>query len=229
MKHYQDKFSMIKKIIGKQNPVIIEIGAHYGEDSLRLLETFSQLKLYCFEPDPRNIAAFKAHVNDNRIELFEVALSDTTGTATFYQSYQEYRERELPPKYDWIDKDLYLQEALNNSGSSSLKKGYKFVLDGSILVETKRFDEWSLENNIEQIDFAWIDVQGAEKEVLDGMGDHIRKIKLLWIEYGESQYEGALGRRETIEYLDARGFVVVEKFSSHSAAGDLLFLRKENV
>ncbi len=229
MKHYKDKFSMIKKIVGKENPVIIEIGAHYGEDSLRLAETFSGLELYCFEPDPRNIVAFKKYIKDPRIQLFEIALSDTSGVAEFYQSYQEYDETDLPTKYDWIDQEVYLKESLNNSGSSSLKKGYKFVLNDSILVKTQRFDEWSEENEIQEVDFAWIDVQGAEKEVLDGMGESIRKIKLIWIEYGETQYVGALRRSETINYLHNKGFTPVEQFSSQGNAGDLLFLRKKNV
>ena len=220
---------MIKKIVGKEDPLIVEIGAHYGEDSLRLVETFNGVQLYCFEPDPRNIVAFKKYINDARIQLFEIALSDTTGVAEFYQSYQEYNETDLPTKYDWIDQEVYLKESLNNSGSSSLKKGYKFVLNDSILVKTQRFDEWSEENGIQEVDFAWIDVQGAEKEVLDGMGDAIRKIKLIWIEYGETQYMGALRRSETINYLYNRGFIPVEKFSSQGNAGDLLFLRKKNV
>ena len=34
---------------------IVEVGAHYGEDTLRFLKFFPNSNIYCFEPDPRNI------------------------------------------------------------------------------------------------------------------------------------------------------------------------------
>jgi 2-O-methyltransferase len=229
MKHYKAKFDLLKKIIKKENPVVVEIGAHYGEDSLRFLESFPEITLYCFEPDPRNIKMFKKYIDDDRVTLFESALSSENGTAEFYQSYQDNNEAPTPPKYDWIDSETYENEKLNNSGSSSLKKGYEFTIDKSITVITQKYADWALENNVEAVDFVWMDVQGAEKEVLDGMGDTIRNVELFWMEYGETTYEGAMTREETANYMSSRGFALVEKLSSQGSAGDLLFLRKENV
>jgi len=230
MKHYAPKFELLRRIIGKENPVIVEIGSHFGEDSLRFLESFPGVELHCFEPDPRSIKVFKKYVKDSRVRLYEVALSDTEGVATFYQSYQPADPGAPPAKYDWIDESLYHEEELSNSGSSSLKKGYQFNKSTTIEVTTQRFDSWLNEpGSPEEIDFAWIDVQGAEKNVLEGMGAHIRKIKLIWIEYGETTYEGSLTRAATVDYMNERGYSVVEQFSSQTAAGDLLFLRRENV
>ena len=229
MKHYKAKFDFLKKIIPKDNPVVVEIGAHYGEDSLRFLETFPQITLHCFEPDPRNIKVFKKYVNDERVILHETALSNKNGTAEFYQSYQEHNKAPTPDKYDWIDSVTYDEEKLNNSGSSSLKKGYEFTLGETVTVTTQTYLDWADQNSVDAVDFVWMDVQGAEKDVLDGMGDAIRNIQLFWMEYGETSYEDAMTREETIAYMSARGFAAVEKFSSQAAAGDLLFLRKENV
>jgi len=229
MKHYKSKFEMLKKIIGKENPVVLEIGAHYGEDSLRFLETFSDITLYCFEPDPRNLAVFKKYVTDPRAILCDIALSDTNGTAEFFQSYQEHQKNATPDKYDWIDSETYQNEKLNNSGSSSLKKGYQFTLGETITVQTRRYDDWADEQGVSEVDFVWLDVQGAERDVLDGMGERIRTIKLIWLEYGETDYDDAMSREETIEYMTTKGFAAVEKLSSQATAGDLLFLRKENV
>ena len=61
------------------------------------------------------------------------------------------------------------------------------------------------------------------------MGERIRTIKLIWLEYGETDYSDAMSREETIEYMATKGFAAVEKLSSQAPAGDLLFLRKENV
>tara|TARA_R100000315_G_C5229438_1_gene140363 strand:+ start:590 stop:1285 length:696 start_codon:yes stop_codon:yes gene_type:complete len=228
MKKYQQKFENFKYVVGKDNPIIIEIGSHYGEDSLRFIETFEKANVYCFEPDPRNIDIHKKHINDDRIKLFEIALSNQTGEAEFYQSYDD---KEIPDrvfdKYDWIDREEYIKKNLNNSGSSSLKKGYGNVLEDKIKVKTKRFDEWYDENLSEQlVDFCWIDVQGAEKDVFNGMGDKINKIKHIWVEYGEMNYEDAMDRNETIRYLESKGFFLITSLSSYTSAGDLLFVNK---
>ena len=228
MKKYKEKFDSFKYVIGKNNPTIIEIGSHYGEDSLRFIETFENAMVYCFEPDPRNINIHKKHINDDRIKLFEIALSNQTGEAEFYQSYDD---KEIPDrvfdKYDWIDREEYVKKNLNNSGSSSLKKGYNNVLEGKIKVKTKRFDEWYNENLPKQlIDFCWIDVQGAEKDVFDGMGNTIDKIKHIWVEYGEMGYQDAMDRDETIRYLENKGFFLITSLSSYTSVGDLLFVNR---
>jgi len=227
MKHYGEKFNMFKSIIKKNNPVIIEIGAHYGEDTLRFLETFKNPMIYCFEPDPRNITIFKKHVKVPNIILLEFALSNFDGKAEFFQSYDEAGHFSVPSKYDWINLEDYRNNKLSNSGSSSLKCGYTKILKESIEVATKRFDTWYKENNIGVIDLAWIDVQGAEKDVLLGMGEEMDKIKHIWIEYGEKDYEDAMSRRETINLLESKGYQVISSISSFSETGDLMFRRAE--
>jgi len=221
MKTYGKKFEDFKSILNKDNPKIIEIGAHFGEDSVRFSETFENAEIFCFEPDPRCVKVFKKYVKDKNIKLFPIALSDKNGTAEFYQSYDNNIVDLVPNKYDWIDVKDYNDNKLSNSGSSSLKAGYRNNLD-KIVVETKRFDDWYIENNISDIDLVWIDVQGAEKEVLDGIGDIINNIGLIWIEYGEKEYEGALSREETILYMKEKGFLMVDALSSNSESGDLM-------
>lgn len=227
LKHYKEKFENFKNLLNKENPIIVEVGAHYGEDSLRFLEIFENPTLYCFEPDPRNVRIFKKYVLDSKIKLFEFALSDKNGEGAFFQSYDEEQSNYVPAKYDWIKDEDYKNEKLGNSGSSSLKKGYNKTLPSAIKVQTRRFDTWCSENNIQEIDLAWIDVQGAERDVLDGMGALINRVKYIWIEYGEKMYEGAMSRQETIEYFRSRGFKILDKYSSYSQVGDLLAERSD--
>ena len=221
------KFENLKKLLKKDDPIIIEVGSHYGEDTLRFLESFRGVNLFCFEPDPRNIEIFKKYVNDSRVKLFEVALSDKKGKASFYQSYQEYNQSHIPDKYEWIDKEDYIQNRLNNSGSSSLKKGYPHILQNKIEVETDRFDNFYNINNISEIDLAWIDVQGAEREVIEGMGSQIKKIKYIFMEYGETLYEGGMSRKESLALMNKKGFEEIVEFSSKNPQGDILCKNSE--
>jgi len=217
---------MLRQIIGVENPVIVEIGAHYGEDSMRFLETFENPTIYCFEPDPRNIKVFKKHINHPNIVLCEFALSNINGSAEFFQSYDPGGQNNVPEKYDWISFQDYKIEKLSNSGSSSLKRGYKKTLQESVEVETRRFDTWCEDNNVDFVDFVWIDVQGAERDVILGMGDAIRSVKYIWMEYGEALYEDYMDRSDTINFMRERMFEEVPQLSNTHFQGDILFINK---
>ena len=227
IKNYKNKFYNIKKLIKNTEPVIVEIGAHYGEESLRFKHIFPDASLHCFEPDPRNISIFKKHVPLNKVFLYELALSNTVGKKNFYQSFNEDKVFKVPEKYDWISLEDYNLLKLNNSGSSSLKKGYQKILPEKIVVRTERFDNWAKIHNIDLIDLVWIDVQGAESDVIEGMGEKINSINYVWIEYGEKSYEDALSREETIKLFRDKGFYLVNHLSSKSQIGDLLFSKKK--
>ena len=58
------------------------------------------------------------------------------------------------------------------------------------------------------------------------MGDKIANVRFVWIEYGEQEYEDAMSREQTVQYMENRGFKVVSVFSDVTSAGDLLFQRK---
>jgi FkbM family methyltransferase len=224
MKNYHKKFNMIKMALNKENPTILEIGAHYGEDSLRFLETFKEPKIYCFEPDPRNIEIFEKYVKSKKVNLCKKALSNCNGKSIFYQSFTPLEEESVPEKYNWISKEDYFKKKANNSGSSSLKKGYKSTFKNTIEVETIRADSWIENKNIELIDLIWIDVQGAEKEVIQGFGEILNIVNFIWIEYGEVSYEGGMTREETIKLLSDSGFVCIQNLSDKGPQGDLFFV-----
>ena len=137
MKHYVEKFQKIKDLLNKNNPIIIEIGAHYGEDTLRFLEIFPNAKIHCFEPDDRNINIFNQMVNDDRVVLYQSALSNQNGKARFYKSFTENESNIVPEKYDFISLDEYQNNLLHNSGSSSIKKDTQTVFLKNIMF--KRF------------------------------------------------------------------------------------------
>ncbi|MDA8576276.1 FkbM family methyltransferase, partial [Candidatus Marinamargulisbacteria bacterium] len=199
-----------------------EIGAHYGEDSRRFLDYFSDVKLICFEPDPRNSHIFKTYIDDQRVTLYEEALSNKVGMAPFYQSFQN-SSSPIPDKYQWIDPTLYHKHQLHNSGASSLKKGYNHLLKNPIQVPTNRFDCWHQSVNNPFIDLVWLDVQGAEKEVIEGMGNAIASIHYIWMEYGELDYDGALSRQATIDFMTNKGFSLAPFLSNRGLQGDALF------
>ena len=76
----------VEALVGKHDPVILEIGANDGEDSHKFLNHFGRIKLFCFEPDARAIAKFKKRIDDGRCTLIEKAVAARSGSTSFWQS-----------------------------------------------------------------------------------------------------------------------------------------------
>ena len=216
----------IKRILRKDNPFVLEIGSHIGLDTLKFLNEFKDITIYCFEPDPRCIAVFKEIVKDPRCTLIEAAVSNADGIVVLHLSGG------WPPGYkdqmDWI----YGRGDWN--ASSSIKKSvsnssmYPWLsFEKRIEVRTLKLDTWIKENNIGSVDFVWADVQGAEKELIEGAVNALTVVKYFFTEYGEkSPYPDAMTRKETIDVLSQHDFEIMPQYSDEGAVGNLLFRNK---
>jgi FkbM family methyltransferase len=174
--------SEIHELVGRDDPLILEIGCNDGGDSLAFLAEFSDCRLHCFECDPRPIRAFRSQVSDDRCQLHEVALSDRTGVATLHMSGgTDNRFRE-----DW---DLS-SSLLEPTGHLSAVPWVTF--ERSCEVETVRLDDWA-DRMIPDavVDFIWMDVQGAEHLVVSGGASTFTRTRFCYFEYSDSElYKG---------------------------------------
>src|ERR1043165_3918927 len=66
--------SALKPLIGKDDPVIIEVGANVGQTTEEFLREMPGSKIFCFEPEPRAIAKFKDRISSPNVTLFECAV-----------------------------------------------------------------------------------------------------------------------------------------------------------
>jgi FkbM family methyltransferase len=78
--------ALLKQLLGTDAPLILEIGANDGTDTVRFLRAFPDATVYAFEPDPRAVAKFKARGYHPRLHLFEIAIGAEDGEADFYSS-----------------------------------------------------------------------------------------------------------------------------------------------
>jgi len=111
--------------------------------------------------------------------------------------------------------------------SSSLKGGHPHLKNADIIrVKTIKLDDWACKNGIEKVNLLWVDVQGAEREVLIGAMKLLNNTDYIFIEYGETLYEGGMTRKETIHLLSDR-FKLISGYSSITERGDLVFINKK--
>lgn len=184
----------IRQLVSRPNPTIIEIGCHDGTNTRWFLDIFDSPRIFCFEPDPRAVLRFKENIGDRpEISLFEYAISDKNGETTFYMSSGE--ESELMPG-EW-----------DCSGSIRRPKNHLIVhpwckFEKNIIIETKTLDTWRREQDIDNIDFIWMDVQGAEIDVIRGGRNTLKNTRYLYTEYSNKElYEGQISLKLLLKEL----------------------------
>ena len=166
----------IKNLINKENPIIFEIGCADGGDTLEFINTFNDLEIYCFEPEPKNIKLVKEKINYSKHFLFEGVISDKNTTLTFNRS-----RTDNPNDLSYSGSIVKPKEHLNEWPS------IKF--DEEITVESITLDTFCDKNNINIIDFIWADVQGAEDLMIIGGSESFKnKVRFLYTEYSNKEY-----------------------------------------
>jgi len=164
---------------------IIDIGSRLGSFTLFAADRAPQAHIYAYEPDPQNAALIRESVRlsslESRVTLKEQAVAATAGTLDFYSSEE-------------------------CSGWSSL-----YPLDSATIkttVPAVTLEQVLKDNGIATCDFAKIDCEGAEYDMLYTCPDEIlKRLKFIALEYHK-----IAGERHNADALQAflreRGFEV---------------------
>lgn len=230
----------IKKLIGeKEKIVIFEIGCADGVDSKDFLTTFGDnLMLYTFDPEPINIqimtkeGMFDAQGNSNNSLVSDArhifspyALCDKDGTVEFNRSRNTAGEG---GGYFWGRYSGSIRKPKTHLYSDVYGNRWPAcVFDEVEEVSSIRLDTFCKNNDISSIDFLWMDVQGAEKDVFSGAQNMLKNINYVYTEfYNEEMYSGCVGLEEIKSLLP--NFEVINIWSYHDAdGGDVLFRNME--
>jgi len=185
---YMDKLNIKKLLNNIENPTILEIGCNDGQDTLEFIKTFSDITIHCFEPDNRAYSKFIQNVKYKNCFIYNLAISNVDGELDFHVSDSNQKKPGTP---------LCVGNNWDKSGSIKKPKLHTAVhpwctFDKVIKVKTLKLDTWIEQNKINQIDFIWADVQGAEEDMITGgINTFNEKVKYLYTEYSQTQlYEG---------------------------------------
>jgi FkbM family methyltransferase len=192
-------FDFLKKCGFDSSSIIFEIGSHMGFDTQEIRKILPDSKIYCFEPDPRNIKILKKRGIFNIANINTFAISDKDGDEYFNLSSGEIKEKTGNKYYD---KNTW-------SASSSIRNPKNHLnifpwcrFDKRILVETKKLDTFCSNNNIDHINFIWMDVQGCEDLVFKGGENILRNTEYIFTEYSNDElYEGQMNLNQLINFL----------------------------
>lgn len=191
-----NKFDFLKNNLRK-SPIIIEIGMHHGEDTLKFRNLFPDSLIIGFEPDPRCAEIIKSK-NIKNLEFFKCALSDKKGEMIFYQSDSQdgwdgsgslKKPKEHLKRFPHIDFDKSVTVPVT-------------TLDFVLAMLVNDFEEVLLPRD-EVIDLIWIDVQGSEKDVFKGALNTLKRTKYIHFEVydGVEMYENQPTLKEIMNQL----------------------------
>jgi len=160
---------LLRKVLGKNlieiefyeiapyltdSPVILEAGACDGADTVRFAQRWPDAAIYAFEPVPELFAMAERRTSHlSRVQCYQVALSERTGSAAMHVSGGEEFDGNR-------DSSSLLTPAEHLTEYPQVKFGE------SIVVQTMTISDWVHGNGVDRIDFMWLDMQGMELPTL---------------------------------------------------------------
>ena len=195
---------------------IFEFGARYGEDTIEFAKRYPNTQIYSYECNPNTIKKCKKNVSKYKnINLTNKAISDCISELEFFS----------------IDKKQTKTTHVDgNQGASSLfKASGKYPIENyvqnSVKVQSTTLEHELILNNIDVIDFMWMDVQGAELKALIGLGNKIENVKIILAEteYFEIYKDQPLFN-ELCEFLDNKGYKFIGNLTESEYSADALFI-----
>lgn len=197
-----------KMISTVAEPIMMEIGQHSGSDTEMLLSHLrvsrKPFRFFGFEPVPALYNRL-TRFNAPNVQIFEMAIGQIDG--------------EMP---------LFISDGPGPNGfrydcSSSIRKPknvcqlWPMITFSESKTKCCRLDTFMQLHNVPRVDFIWADVQGAEIDMIIGMGSRIKDIRSLYTEFDDRElYEGELRLDQITALLP--GWKIVNKDST-----DVLF------
>lgn len=195
----------IRTLITSTTPVIVECGSNNGSTTVKFLDIFPQAQVFCFEADPRTIAIFKNQVKKygNRCKLYEVAVTNKDGYVPFYQSYGTASGH---PKGS-----VHMDASTIKGIEPMLKKFDWLRYKEPIQVVAMKLDTWLGSTDVSYIDFMWVDVEGAEGDLILGGTETLKRTHYFYTEYKDDMnFSGGVSSGDILNLLP--DFELVKKW-----------------
>lgn len=163
---------------------ILDIGANLGNHTLYWAENTNYNVIYAFEPYQPNYELLEKNILDNKLENI-ILVNKAVG-----------RKKSKVKLFNFDE---------SNYGGTTFILDAENAEDIEGTVELISIDEFSVENEIKEIDFVKIDTEGFELDVLKGLVAGIENYTPdFWIEVSTNSFS------TVIDFLEAFGYVLVD-------------------
>ena len=176
------------KFVKKNLKTVLDIGAHQGVYTSKLIEYYPNAKYHLFEPCKKNVFLLnKIFKNNSNIKIYNFALSSKNKRSILYSPADKSLLASLV-KRDWSHHKIYF--------------------DNQQTVSSRRFDSINKKIKFSSIDYCKIDVEGHEIEVLKGFGKFIKKIKLIQFEFSDANVDSRIFFKDLWIFFNDKNFKI---------------------
>jgi FkbM family methyltransferase len=208
----------VRRLLGHpDSPVIFDVGAHHGETIRRCQRYFKRPTIYSFEPMPSALKILRKRFADApRVSIHDVALSSSVGRTTLHINQRDIRSSILD---------------LAPAGRRNLDANI-----AAVEIATTTLDHFCAQHQVSAIDLLKLDVQGAERQVLEGAADLLDRgrMRTMYLEiWFVPQYQESATFVEMHEFLASRGFTLFRLYDTRTypsgqlTKGDAVFVDRD--
>ena len=207
IKNPDQMLAFVKTLI-PDAPVIIEAGGHFGEDTKRMKKVWPDATMHVFEPLPSSFEVMtKETQNLTKVMCYPYALTTYSGKTNFYINIPNNAASSIGYPVEWNEHEFDKTP---------------------IEVPCTTLNDWSLQYQVEHVDFMWLDMEGHELYALEHALNILSSVKAIYteIDFVPLRIGGCL-YPDLKKFLESQGFSEVWKRRSCPRFGDALFIKKE--
>jgi FkbM family methyltransferase len=200
--------------------IIFDIGARDCEQSIEFYTKFKNSKIYSFECNPNTLPNCEKNIEPykDRIHLIKGAVCDYDGEITFYPINQEKTIT------SWKDGNPGASSLFKSNGSYTVEK----YIQDEIKTNCHRLDSIMDKHGISNVDFIWMDLQGAELIALKGLGIYLQNVKIIYTEVSYKEiYNGQVMFNEFHNFMIDNGFILMNDLHLSGWQEDAIYLNKK--
>ena len=215
---FKEYESHVLDLIGNfipEDPIVFEAGGHYGNDTVNFANHWPKGEIHSFEPNPN---AFKklceATQGCQNVKAYNLAVADFNGKAILNVCYGSTGDN---PIFE---------------GASSLLRASPYMevhyQGPKVEVDCVTLDRWCEKNEIDHIDFMWLDLEGMELQVLWSSPKILDTVKVIYTETNFAPFRMGMTQYHHLKpFLESAGFMLLSHWYTEGYQGNAIFVKKE--
>lgn len=212
----QGRLNLINQFL-PENPTVFEVGAKDGDDSVKLAKMWPTGTIISFEANPNQFQFYKEKaINFPNMLGYNLAVNTYNGFATFHLCWGTGG---TDPVFEGASSLLAPSEAMAIH-----------YMGPDITVPCVVFDDWCIENNVNSVDFIWLDLEGFESQFLNSSPHILSSVKVIYTETNFFKF-----REGTTQFLDLKkllaqfGFEMIAHWYNEGLQGDAIFVKSSEL
>jgi FkbM family methyltransferase len=192
-----------------ENPVILEAGGRFGEDTVRMKSLWPNATMHVFEPLPSSFKTMLDAVSHlSNVHCYPYALTSYCGSTDFYINTGNLGACSINAPVSWNEEEFEKTP---------------------IKVPCTTLNKWMRGQAISHIDFMWLDMEGHELHALRHGIDVLKTAKAIYTEVSFMPVRLNSGLYTNLKaLLIAHGFSEVWRSTyKEEKYGDALFIKKD--